>query len=59
MLARSKLNSTEREILEELLNSEISHEEFTIIDNKKNYCYLIKGFTIIKRQISDTEKLFE
>ena len=59
MLARSKLNTTERKILEELLNSEISHEEFTIIVNKKNYCYLIKGFTIMKRQISDTEKLFE
>ena len=35
MLARNKLNSIESKISEELLNSETSHEEFTIIINEK------------------------
>ena len=35
MLARNKLNSIESKISEELLNSEISREEFTIIINEK------------------------
>ena len=35
MLARNKLNSIGSKISEDLLNSEISHEEFTIIINEK------------------------
>ena len=38
MLARAKLNSIESKISEPLMNSEISHENFTSIINKeKNY----------------------
>ena len=38
MLARSKLNSTERKIPETLINDEISYEDFmTIINEKKKY----------------------
>ena len=47
MLARNKLNSIESKISEALINSEISHENFTTINDEKNYCEL-KG--------SDTEK---
>ena len=37
MLARSKLNSIESKISEGLINSEISHENFTtIINEEKN-----------------------
>ena len=37
MLARSKLNSIESKISEELINNEISHGEFTtIINERKN-----------------------
>ena len=35
MLARSKLNSIEHKIFEALINSEISHEDFTTIINEK------------------------
>ena len=36
MLARRKLNSIESKISEELINNEISHEDFiTIINEKK------------------------
>ena len=60
MLARNKLNSTESKISEELLNSEISHEEFTIIINeKKTVVNLNKGITMMKSQRSGTEKLFD
>ena len=38
MLARSKLNSIERKISEALINKEISHEDFTTINNKVK-CY--------------------
>ena len=38
MLARSKLNSIESKIYEELINNEISYEDFmTIINEEKNY----------------------
>ena len=38
MLARSKLNSIESKISEALINSDISHENFTtIINEEKNY----------------------
>ena len=35
MLARSKLNSIESKVSETLINSEISHEDFTIIINEE------------------------
>ena len=35
MLARSKLNSIENKISEELINNEISHEDFTTIINEE------------------------
>ena len=38
MLARSKLNSTESEISEALINNQISYEDFlTIINEERNY----------------------
>ena len=37
MLARSKLSSIESEISEALINSEINHEDFTTINNEKNF----------------------
>ena len=38
MLARSKLNSIESKISEELTNNEISHEDFmTILNEEKKY----------------------
>ena len=39
-LARSKLNSTESKISDALINNEISHEDFTITNEEKNYCEL-------------------
>ena len=58
-LARSKLNSIERKILEALINNEISHEDFTkIINEEKNYCELKESIRIRKTQRSNTEKKF-
>ena len=38
MLARSKLNSIESKIPEEVINNEISHEDFmTILNEEKKY----------------------
>ena len=57
MLARSKLNSIERKIFEALINSEISHEDFTtIINEKKNYRELKESIRMMKTQRSNTEK---
>ena len=45
MLARSKLNSIESKIFEALINSEVSHEDFTtIINEKKTIVNLKKAF---------------
>ena len=57
MLARGKLNSTERKVSEALINNDISHEDFTMIINKEKNCHkLKKSIRIIKCQRSDTEK---
>ena len=40
MLARSKLNSIEHKIFEALINSEISHEDFTTIINEKKLSWI-------------------
>ena len=57
MLTRSKLNSIESKISEALINSEISHEDFTTIINKgKNYCQLKEGIGMIKTLRSKTQK---
>ena len=37
MLAKSKLNSIESKIYEELINNEISHENFMIIINEEKF----------------------
>ena len=57
MLARSKLNSIESKISEALINNEISHEDFTTINNEeKNYLELKESIRMMKTQRSDTEK---
>ena len=49
MLARSKLNSIESKIPEALINSEMSHEDFTaIINEEKNYHELKESIRMIK-----------
>ena len=58
MLARSKLNSIESNKSEASINSEISHEDFTLIINEeKNYRELKEIIKITKSQRSDTEKI--
>ena len=56
MLARIKLNSIERKTSEILINNEISHEDFTIINEEKNYCELKQSIRMMKTQRNDTEK---
>ena len=57
MLPRSKLNSIEKKISEELINSEINHEEFmTIINEETKYWELKVIIRMMNRQRSDTEK---
>ena len=58
MLVRSKLNSIEIKISEALINSEISHEDFTtIIYEEENYRELKESIRMMKTQRSDTEKI--
>ena len=58
MFVKSKLNSIESEILEALINSEISHEEFmTIINEEKKYRELKESIRMMNSQTSDTEKI--
>ena len=57
MLARSKLNSIESKISEELIN-EISHEDFmTIINEEKKYRELKESIRMMNSQRSDVEKI--
>ena len=57
MLAISKLNSIENKMSGELVNNEISHEDFTtIINEEKNYCELKECIRIMKIQRNDTDK---
>ena len=58
MLARSKLNSMESKISEELINIEIRDEEFmTIINEEKIYPELKESIRMMNNQKSNTEKL--
>ena len=58
IFVKSKLNSIESEILEALINSEISHEEFmTIINEEKKYRELKESIRMMNSQTSDTEKI--
>ena len=51
MLARSKLNSIESKTSEELINSQISHEDFmTIINKERNYRELKESIRMMKGQ---------
>ena len=57
MLDKSKLSSIESKVSEALINSEFSHEDFTIIINeKKRYNELKEIFIMTKTQRNDTEK---
>ena len=59
MLARSKLNSIESKISEELINNEISHEGFImIINEEKKYWELKESIRMMNSQRSDTEKKY-
>ena len=54
MLARSKLNSIESKISEELINNEISHEDFmTIINEEKKYRELKESIRMMNNQRSE------
>ena len=57
MLARSKLNSIESKISEVLINNEVNHEDFIIINEEKNERKLKKSIRMINSHRSDTEKL--
>ena len=58
MLARSKLNSIESKISEELINNEISYEDFMIIiDEVKKYRVIKESSRMMNSQRSDTEKI--
>ena len=57
LLARSKLNSTEKIISKALLDNKISHEDFTaIINEEKNYQELKEIIRLMKSQRNDTKK---
>ena len=50
MLARSKLNSIESKISEALISNQISHEDFIIINEERNYRKLKESIRMIKGQ---------
>ena len=51
MLARSKFDIIELTISKELIDNEISHEEFTtIINEERNYSELKKSISMMKSQ---------
>ena len=57
MLSRSKLNSIESKVSEALVNTEITHEDFTmIINEEKKYQELKESIRIMNSQRSDSEK---
>ena len=58
MLAQSKLNSIESKISEELINNEISHEDFmTVINEEKKYRELKESIRMMNSQKSDVGKI--
>ena len=51
MVGRSKLNNIESKISEELMNNQISHEDFmTIFNEERNYRELKESTRMIKDQ---------
>ena len=57
MLARSKSNSIESKISKELMDNEISHEDFmTILNEKKKYRELKESIRMMNSQKRDAEK---
>ena len=51
MLARSKLSSIVGKISEDLINNQISHEDFiTIINEERNYRELTESIRMMKGQ---------
>ena len=57
MLARSKLNSIETLISQALIDSDISHEEYTTIINEEDKCRRLKeDIRLMRRLRSDAEK---
>ena len=57
MLARSKLNSIESKISEVLINNEVNHEDFIIINEVEIERELKKSIRMINSHRSDTEKI--
>ena len=58
MLAQSKLNSIESKISEELINNEISHEDFmTVINEEKKYRELKESIRMMNSKRSDVGKI--
>ena len=58
MLPRSKLNSIESKISQDLINNEMKHEDFTtIIDEEKKYRKLKESIRIKNSEKSDAEKI--
>ena len=58
MLARSKLNGIKRKIYEQLINNEISHEDFmTIIIEENKYRKLKESIRMMNSQRSDVGKI--
>ena len=58
MLARNKLNSTEKKISEALINNENSHEDFvSILNEEKKYLELKESIRMMNSQSGDVEKI--
>ena len=58
MFPRSKLNNIESKVSEALINSEINHEDFTVIINEeKKYRELKESIRMMNSQRSDYEKI--
>ena len=51
MLPWSKLNSIEGKISKSLINNEISHEDFTTINEERSYWGKALGWWIVKKVI--------
>ena len=58
MLARSKLNSIESKISKALMDNEISHEDFEIVNNEeKKYWELKECIRMMNSERSNAEKV--
>ena len=59
MPTRNKLNGIESKILEALINSHISHEDFmTVINEEKKYRELKESIRMMNSQRSDVKKKY-